>query len=213
MIVQTMRVVPDHGSVASHAVQSRGTQTEWQEDLATDGGDQGTNRSMSPISEINTNDDLSNPSWADLSEVDSKNDSLKHFPPCDDISDLSQSIRGTAFLSQDWEENTSYSISIQPPSTQLESITAAESFQQLQTPRVSNSAHPQRINRQQQPPEYNITLGALSPPPPTTKITTYNTAQEEASPMDRYSIEEEQEDAEEEESSENNQENPKPYYF
>mmetsp|Transcript_28658 Transcript_28658/g.69430 ORF Transcript_28658/g.69430 Transcript_28658/m.69430 type:complete len:104 (+) Transcript_28658:8-319(+) len=73
--------------------------------------------------------------------------------------------------------NTSYSIAVQPPSAQLETITSAESFQQLRTPRVSNSAHPDRIGRQQQPPEYNITLGALSPA-------------REPSPIDRYAIEE-----------------------
>lgn len=175
-------------------VQSTGTQTE--DDIGEqvnkddeesvgsqelDGRDDGTGRPMSPISEINSYDDnMTNRSWTDLSEVDSKNDSMKQFPPCDDISDLSQTSTlgpSTTFVWKGSEENTSYSLSVQPPSTQLENIAAAESFQELRTPRVSNSAHPDRIGRQQQPPEYSITLGALA-------------TTQEPSPVDRYAIEE-----------------------
>ncbi|CAJ1945983.1 unnamed protein product [Cylindrotheca closterium] len=147
--------------------------------------DDDVDRSLSPISEINTNDDnMSNLSWTELSEVDSKNDSLKQFPACDDISDLSQGSSLEPINSFLWkehaeEEEASYSIAAQPPSAQLETIASAESFQQLRTPRVSNSTHPERIGRQQEPPEYCITLGALSP-----------AAREEPSPIDRYAIEE-----------------------
>lgn len=141
----------------------------------------GPTRSMSPISEINTNDDaMSSLSWTELSEVDSKNDSLNRFPASDDMSDLSPSTTLEpidSFLWKEPEVDLTYSMSEQAPSTQLETIASAENFGQLRTPRVSNSAHPDRIGRQQQPPEYNITLGALSPA-------------REPSPIDRYAIEE-----------------------
>lgn len=141
-------------------------------------------RSMSPISEINTNDDVSNPSWTEISEVDSKNDSLKHFPPSDDISELSQSSTNEPLTSVIWMESevaTSYSISAQPPSSQLETLASVESFGQLITPRVANSAHSGR-----HPPEYNITLGALS----STKPSSMDRYPAEPSPIDRYAIEE-----------------------
>ena len=77
-----------------------------------------TSRSISSISEINTNDDVSDPSWTELSEVDSKDGSLKHFPPSDDISDLSQTSASEPLTSVRWvesEDEISYSISAQPP--------------------------------------------------------------------------------------------------
>lgn len=133
-----------------------------------------TGDSFSPISEIDSEEDLTHQSiWGSLSEIDSEDGGSKNFPPSEDVSDLSH---GSTL-----EPYSPYHVPMPPPeqvsriqeptaSSQLETLTTTQTFHNLVTPRVTNTAHPENISRH--PPEYSITLGALTPNPQVRSSTT-----------------------------------------
>jgi chromosome segregation ATPase len=125
-------------------------------------------KSFSPISEIDSQEDMAHKTtWDSLSEVDSQNGSPKNFPPSDDVSDLSHASTLEPYSPYHVHVPQEVKISVvqQAASSQIETLTSAQTFQNLVAPRVTNTAHPEHLSRQQQPPEYSVTLGALSPSP------------------------------------------------
>jgi hypothetical protein len=127
-----------------------------------------TSNSFSPISEIDSQEDMAHKTIYDsLSEVDSQNGSFKNFPPSEDVSDLSHASTLESYSPYHVHMPQEVKISVvqQAASSQIETLTSAQTFQNVVTPRVTNTAHPEHLSRQQQPPEYSVTLGALSPSP------------------------------------------------
>eukprot|EP00980_Cylindrotheca_fusiformis_P003456 scaffold770_cov109-Cylindrotheca_fusiformis.AAC.23 len=117
-----------------------------------------TSKSHSLISEIDS-------AWTQslsslISEVDSQGGSSKNFPPSEDVSELSHdSLFEPYFSSIEVPKEVGVIDMIQTTSSQLETVASTPTFQNLVTPRVTNAAQ----TRQQHPPEYSVTLGALNP--------------------------------------------------